>query len=113
MDNLEIEKIYIGMDNICQICQKVYDSSIINNLKYKDHCFEHQKEAEENKINLLNILNNANMEIEEKKEFCSDCDNDKCIYINKENKLYNIGLYEFCPDCYFAIGRHVAKNGFY
>jgi hypothetical protein len=104
----------------CSNCQKIYKYSEVKNLTFKFHCEKCQNIAFENVERLQKILFNEDKKKEEeeskKKDECNkknSCDNDKCIYLNPEKKWHFIGFYQFCPDCFYSIGRHVAINGFY
>jgi hypothetical protein len=56
-------------------------------------------------------MNNDEKKEEEKKEKL-ECDNSNCIIDpDSLDKLYTVGCYEFCLDCFFAIGRKIAREG--
>ncbi len=69
--------------------------------------------SEEKKEEIKEEVKKEEVKKEEVKEEENNfiCDNEKCIYLNREKKLYQIGSYDFCIDCVYAIGRYIAKNG--
>lgn len=78
----------------------------LSRLTYCDKC---EEEGEANAARLKQIFETI---LEKQKEPPAICDNDKCIYKNTSNICKVVGCYQYCEDCYYALGRLGALNGF-
>lgn len=96
----------------CPFCSSVYTLFDVNKQDDKFHCPKCEVKFFENKERMQKILDEEKekKEKEEKEKEDLECDNSKCIMGNIQ-KLYKVGCYEFCLDCFFAAGRKIAIDG--